>query len=732
LSEEIFKHRLKPARAFQKSHFVGIESDVILRRYAPQNDIVDGLLRIPALCFWQLLDGRRSGVYYPCSTKQLDSRQSACQQPHPQHSSKPYYRICTRFLSILSQSPASNESANRQPTYKKKPGGEGKVTERYEGSAQEYGVECLSNVMIPMRDGVSMATDLYFPAHNGKRAEGRFPIILERTPYDKAAARNAANGAYFARRGYVCAIQDVRGRFASEGEWYPFALEAPDGYDTVEWLAAQPWANGKVGTMGGSYCGSDQSALATLNPPHLSTMIVAVGASNYYHASMRQNGALELRFFIYAMRMATTSKEALANPALRAALTELYAQAGQWLTRTPYKAGSSALRLLPTYEQWVMDILTHGNYDDYWRQRGYAISEYYEEHADVPTLYLGGWYDSYARATCENYIALSKRKQSRQVLLMGPWTHGGWEVTHAGDLDFGTHSQINYNDLRLAWFDHFLKGMQTEVADWSPVKIFVMGSGSGRRTYDGRIDHGGRWRDAEDYPLPETQFTPYYLHVGGALSPSTPEAKAEPSRYTFDPRSPVPTIGGGISAADPIMQPGGYDQRGRLELFGIRDTLPLNARNDVLSFQTAPLDRDVEISGPLTIRLFAASSALDTDFTAKLIDLHPPSVDYPSGLAINISDSILRARYRNGWDKPALLTPGEIYEFEFQLYPTSNIFRAGHSIRLDISSSNFPRFDVNPNTGGPLGQERRLELAHQTIYHDSEHPSHIVLPLIPR
>jgi putative CocE/NonD family hydrolase len=577
-----------------------------------------------------------------------------------------------------------------------------------------------------------LATDLYFPAQDGERASRRFPVILERTPYDKASPRNTANGAYFARRGYVCAIQDVRGRFASEGEWYPFALEAPDGYDTVEWLATQPWCDGQVGTMGGSYSGSDQSALATLNPPHLKTMIVAVGAANYYHASMRQNGALELRFLIYAMRMATTSKEALADPALRAAVTDLYTHAGEWLTRTPYKAGTSALRLLPSYEQWVLDILTHGDYDDYWRQRGYAISEYYEEHADVPTLYLGGWYDSYARATCENFAELRRRKQSRQVLLMGPWTHGGWEVTYAGDVDFGTQAPINYNDLRLAWFDHFLKGMQSEVAEWTPVRIFVMGSGSGRRTYEGRIDHGGRWRNEEDFPLPDTQFTNYYLHADGTLSTTAPADTAEPSRYTFDPRTPVPTIGGGISAADPIMQPGGFDQRGRPDFYGCRDTLPLNARSDVLTFQTTPLNEDVEISGPLTVHLFAASSALDTDFTAKLIDVHPPNADYPAGLAINVSDSILRARYRNGWDQAELLTPGEVYEFTFQLYPTSNVYRAGHRIRLDISSSNFPRFDVNPNTGGALGQERRFELAHQAIYHDGAHPSRIILPVIQR
>jgi putative CocE/NonD family hydrolase len=606
----------------------------------------------------------------------------------------------------------------------------------YKGSYQQYDVICQSDTMITMRDGAHLATDIYFPALHGKRVQGKFPVILERTPYDKAAAGNVTNSNYFARRGYVCAIQDVRGRFNSEGEWYPFAKEAPDGYDTVEWLAAQEWSDGQVGTMGGSYCGSDQSALATLNPPHLATMIVAVGASSYYHCSMRQNGALEQRFMIYAFLMATTSKEALADANLKAAVDNAYANVGEWLLRAPLKEGTSPLRTLPTYERWVINLFTHGEYDEYWKQRGYAISQYYEEHADVPTLYLGGWYDSYARATCENFMALSKMKNSRQVLLMGPWTHGGWGVSYAGDIDFGNHSFINYNDLRLAWFDHFLKGLYTEVADWSPVKIFVMGTGDGTANYKGRLHHGGYWRDEQAFPLPDTQFISYYLHADGSLSPAVSSgshlSETPPSRFSFDPRDPVPTIGGGISAADPIMRPGAFDQRGRSSFFGCKDSLPLNARSDVLTFQTEPLENDVEVTGPITVKIYASSSARDTDFTAKLIDVCPLNDDYPDGLAINLTDSIIRARYRSGWDKPELLEPGEVYKFSFQLYPTSNVFRKGHRIRLDISSSNFPRFDVNPNTGGELGLERRFEIAHQAIYHDSEHPSQVVLPVIAR
>ena len=286
---------------------------------------------------------------------------------------------------------------------------------------------------------------------------------------------------FFARRGYVCALQDVRGRFRSEGEWYAFAKEAPDGYDTVEWLGAQPWSSGRVGTMGDSYAGSDQCALATLSPPRLSTMIVGVGASNYFHSSMRQNGAMEQRFFIYAYRMAITSKEADADPGLKAALIRAFTEELPGIVnRFPLKPGATLLSRLPYYEQWVLDIATHGDYDDYWKQRGYAISEYYEEHADIPTLYLGGWYDSYARNTCESYIALSKMKTSPQMLMMGPWTHAAYETPFSGDLYYGTEAHIDYNDLKLAWFDQHLKGMRTEVGGWSRVRIFTMGCGSDR------------------------------------------------------------------------------------------------------------------------------------------------------------------------------------------------------------------------------------------------------------
>jgi putative CocE/NonD family hydrolase len=289
----------------------------------------------------------------------------------------------------------------------------------------------------------------------------------------------------------------------------------------------------------------------------------------------------------------------------------------------------------------------------------------------------------------------------------------------------------DYNGYRLRWFDRWLKGIDNGVDRERPVRIFIMGGGGSRKDRNGRLSHGGVWRDAEDWPLPGTRYTNYYLHADGSLGPEPPGA-SEPSRYTFDPRDPVPTVGGGISAANEVMQAGAYDQRGGRRFYGCRDTLPLSARSDVLVFQTPELTEDVEVTGPLVVKLWASTSAQDTDFTAKLIDVHPPSADYPDGFAQNLSDSILRGRYRNSRERAELMEPGRVYELEIVLYPTSNLFCRGHRIRLDISSSNFPRFDLNPNTGGPLGRDRRVVVAENAVYHDPERPSRVVLPVIPR
>lgn len=266
----------------------------------------------------------------------------------------------------------------------------------------------------------------------------------------------------------------------------------------------------------------------------------------------------------------------------------------------------------------------------------------------------------------------------------------------------------------------------------APVRIFVMGGGDGRKTRDGRMHQGGRWRDETSWPVAGTRLVPYYLHAGGTLTPDRPPA-SRPTAYTFDPRRPVPTIGGNISSAGVLMEPGGYDQRcDPRRFFGCEDNLPLAARNDVLVFETAPLGADTEVTGPLEVKLWVSSTAVDTDFTAKLIDVHPPNPDYPHGFALNLADSIVRMRYRHGLGRAVLLKPAEVVPATIVLYPTSNLFKAGHRIRLDLSSSNFPRFDVNPNTGEPLGRHRRWAVAENTVYHDPERPSHIVLPIVER
>jgi putative CocE/NonD family hydrolase len=620
------------------------------------------------------------------------------------------------------------------------------------GSRPEYDVLVVQDVMTPMRDGVGLAADIYLPARGGEPAPGKFPALLERTPYNKKdPERVVQNGEYYARHGYAVVIQDVRGRFRSEGEFSFLVNEPQDGYDTVEWIAAQPWCSGAVGTLGTSYMGWTQSALATQNPPHLRAMFVNQSGSNAYTSSLRHGGAFELRFLCWAFWGGAVSKEALADPVVGRALGRVNVR--EWLTRLPIRRGCSPLALIPAYERWALDLMTRGDYDDFWKQPGLNIEAHYKEHADVPTYYSGGWYDSYTRATLENFVGLSAIKKQPIHVIMGPWTHG-WKslgLSYAGDVEFGSEAAIDYNAFRLRFFDHFVKGLPGDLGDEAPVRIFVMGGGDGRRTGEGRMRHGGRWRTEQEWPLARTRYTPFYLHPDGGLGPSRPPAGAAATRYLYDPRNPVPTIGGNMSSLAGLMPrpegapeipntqreremiglPGAFDQREAPEFFGCRPPyLPLASRPDVLVFQSEPLADDTEVTGPLVVTLWGSSSAPDTDFTAKLIDVYPPNLDYPDGYAMNLTDTILRARYRNGDGAAELLRPGEVTRFTLPLYPTSNLFQRGHRIRLDISSSNFPRFDVNPNTGEPVGAHRMWAVAENAVYHDAAHPSHVTLPII--
>lgn len=609
----------------------------------------------------------------------------------------------------------------------------------YAGSPIAYDVVADHDVMISMRDGVRLAADIYYPGEAGQRADGRFPVLLERTPYDKRRPFLVQTAKYFARRGYVTVMQDVRGRFASEGEWYFLAaVEAPDGYDTIAWLVDRDWSDGQVGTMGLSYTTANQQALAVLKPPGLKTQFLLDGGYNYFHRTLRHSGACELGVLLpYVFRMARHGgKELAKDPVARQAFEDAWHDMQSWLHKLPLRPEHSPLRFAPSYESWFIEMLTTSDYTEFWKHPGCNLQEHIDDYPDLPIFLQTSWYGHHIWATTSKYTEFVKRNTNPTKLLIGHWTHGydDYSRTWCGEVDFGLEAMLDsLNDLRLEWFDHWLKGLPTRLMDQPPINLFVMGGGSGRKNLEGRLEHGGAWRHEHEWPLARTRWTPYYLHPDGGLRTELAASDAPSSSYTYNPADPVPTIGGNTQnpLLPQLIQGGGFDQRGRADLWVCKDTLPLASRHDILVFQTEPLADDVEVTGPITVKLWASSSAVDTDFTAKLIDVYPPNEDYPDGFALNLADSIIRARYRNTWEEAELLQPGEIYEFTIEPQATSNLFKVGHRIRLDISSSNFPHFDVNPNTGEPLGRSRCLVVAHNTIYHDATHPSHVVLPVIP-
>jgi uncharacterized protein len=378
---------------------------------------------------------------------------------------------------------------------------------------------------------------------------------------------------------------------------------------------------------------------------------------------------------------------------------------------------------VPEYEDYVFDQWEHGVFDDFWKQVGIYAAGSYDRFSDVPIVWMSSWYDPYPRTATDNYVALGKRKRSPQYLILGPWTHGNNHETFAGDVDFGPTAELAGNiapdllTLRMRWFDRWLQGVKNEVDSEPAVRIFVMGGGTGRKNAAGRMDHGGRWRAEKQWPPAGAVPTNFYLHGDGALSQTAPSEDASPRVYDYDPRHPVPTIGGTVTSGQPVMVGGAFDQRAA-------------ERADVLVFQTAPLEHDVEVTGAIEAELWIASNCPDTDFTIKLLDVHPPNDDYPHGYAMNLTDGILRCRYRDSWERPALLTPGEIYRIEVTAFPTSNLFKRGHRIRLDVSSSNFPHFDLNLNTGAPEGAGGEMRVAKNRVFVDKQRASRVVLPVM--
>jgi putative CocE/NonD family hydrolase len=579
-------------------------------------------------------------------------------------------------------------------------------------SQPRYRIVVERNLAAQMRDGITLYADIHRP-----EAAGKFPVILLRVPYDKTAATPMNYVEYFVPRGYVVVVQDTRGRYTSEGEYYPLIHEAEDGYDTVEWAATLPWAEGKVGTAGQSYHGATQNLLPHTCPPHLVCQVPISASANFHDSWVYHTGGVfefgwQVAYTIFMAR--NTAERMQLGPTYLAKLDEYVAPGvnfaqplrDEWYRHLPLRDWADWLKDTAPY---LADYLAHPHDGPYWEP-----VNLYKHHQNIrtPMYHIGSWYDVFQEGTLGNFTGIVRRgrpqARTTQKLLMGPWGHllpyavpttGG-----TGEIDFGPDAAIDVHAVELRWFDHWLKGNDTGLMREPPIKIFVMGENV--------------WREEQEWPLARTQYTRYYfgsqgaansLHGNGRLS-LDPPAQESPDTFVYDPHDPVPTRGGNAL----VIPMGVYDQR------------PVEERRDVLCYTSEPLAEALEITGPILVKLYAASSALDTDFTAKLAAVRP------DGYAQNLADGIIRARYRESRANPSPITPGVVYEYTIDLWSTSVVLQAGYRLRVDIASANFPRFDRNPNTGHPLFDDAELNPATQTIFHDASHPSHLVLPVIPR
>lgn len=586
------------------------------------------------------------------------------------------------------------------------------------------------NVMVPARDGVLLATDIYRPGTKNVPTAERLAVLLHRTPYDKSEAAAVTIAETLAKHGYVVMVQDTRGRHHSQGEFEKYYdYDAYDGYDTIEWAASRPYCDGQVAMYGTSYAAHTQADASKLAPPHLRALLLNMGGmANAWDHSVRFDGAFELgRQLTWAWSQALEDAK---DPIVKGMLSKEDVTA--WYSALPIRKGLSPLAVAPNYEQYYLDEATHSDYDSRWETLGMQWEKYYGQTADVPMMHVGGWYDIYLRGTIENWRVLSALKKSPMRLVIGPWTHHGNTATSAGDVDFGADAAIKDFDtnFQLRWFDYTLKGASTPAAVQAPVRYFLMGGGDGHKDPAGRLFHGGEWRESNEWPPAEARATVLYLHADGSLTTHAPAASEKASTvFQFDPDHPVPTIGGGVSKR---LKDGAYDQRERIDMPGSRAPyLPLRARNDVLVFQSEVLKQDLVLAGPVEVTLYAASSGTDTDFTAKLLDVYPPSADFPAGFDMNLTDGIVRASYRDNAKTRDLVVPGKIYTLIVRPFDTADVVKAGHRIRVDISSSNFPRFDVNPNTGEPLGLNRLTKIVENTVYHEPTHASAVKLFVMP-
>jgi putative CocE/NonD family hydrolase len=561
-------------------------------------------------------------------------------------------------------------------------------------------------VAMKTRDGVTLKADIYRPGGDGK-----YPTLLQRTPYNKDNA--AGFGREAAARGYLVVVQDTRGRYTSEGEWYVFKHESEDGYDTVEWAAALPNSNGKVGMFGGSYVGATQMLAAIAHPPHLAGIAPWVTASNYHENWTYQGGAFEQWFnesWTSGLAQDTLDRVIRENTSPTVGTTVLpLNRYPVFNIPPPQNAADLTGRLAPYFLDW----LAHPNYDEYWKQ--WSIEENYQ-NIQVPALNMAAWYDIFQGGSIRNYLGLkahagneAARNGQRLVVAIGGHSGSGRKI---GAMDFGAAAaEFDPDQTTLEWYDYLLKGKQNQFADAAkPVRIFVMGK--------------NEWRNEAEWPLKRARETRYLLHSAqDAAGPSSNgflytgplEFRSEGSdTYVYDPANPVPTTGG------PLCCNGE-------EPAGPRDQKKVEARADVLVYSTAPLEQDMEVTGPVMLDLFAKTTGADTDFTAKLVDVGP------DGFAQNLTEGILRAKFRESTKgEPKPITPGQIYEYKIDMWSTSNVFLKGHRIRLEVSSSNFPRFDRNLNTGKNAANDAEIVKATNTVLHDAEHRSALILPVIPQ